>query len=233
MPFGDLELPELSLIYARFAALTAMSADLGGWLLLYSGLDRDGVAVTMASNVAGTASLGMELDASRAKQALRSGVCDFVVNNLNEALRILKNEVRNRRAVSVVLIGEVEATVAEMVARGVQPDILTFPVPAFVDRGARRLVSNGQDGLVPVRWEIASEPLRWLPLLDEMAIASLRTEDVRARWVRAAPRYLGRGFAEKRYVRMTPAEVDTFTAAIRKAVTTEQIPVEVFVTHGE
>lgn len=233
MPFGDLDLPELSMIYARFAALTSMSADLGGWLLLYSGLNYEGAAVTMASNVAGTASLGIEPDASRAKQALRSGVCDFVVNNLNEALRILKNEIRNRRAVSVVLIGEVDATVAEMVARGVQPDIITFPVAEFLDRGARTLVINGQDGLVPVKWEIASEPLRWLPLLDEVAIASLKTEDVRARWVRAAPRYLGRGFAEKRYLRMTPAEVDTFTSAVRKAVTTEEIPVEVFVTHGE
>lgn len=233
MPFGDLELPELSLIYARFAALTGMSADLGGWLLLYSGLSHEEAALTMASNVAGSASLGLEQDASRAKQALRSGVCDFVVNNLNEALRILKNEIRNRRAVSVVLIGEVEATVAEMVARGVQPDIVTFPVPEFLDRGARTLVSNGQDGLVPVRWEIPQEPMRWLPVLDEMAIASLKNPDVRARWVRAAPRYLGRRFAEKRYVRMTPAEVDTFTSAIRKAVTTEQIPVEVFVTHGD
>lgn len=233
MPFGDLELPELSLIYARFAALTSMSADLSGWLLLYSALNYEGAAVTMASNVAGTASLGIEQDGSRAKQALRSGVCDFVVNNLSEALRILKNEIRNRRAVSVVLIGEVAATVAEMVARGVQPDILTFPVPEFMDRGARMLISNSKDGLIPVNWEIAGQPLRWLPVLDEMAIASLKAPDVRARWVRAAPRYLGRGFAEKRYLRMTPAEVDTFTAAIRKAVTTEEIPVEVFVTHGE
>lgn len=232
MSFGDSELPELSLIYARFAALTSISADLGGRLLLYSGLDLEGMAVAMASNVAGAASLGVERDVSRAKQALRSAVCDFVVNNLSEALRILKNEIRNHRAVSVVVTGEVEAIVSEMIARGVQPDILTFPVQQFIERGSRVLAKDGQDGLIPVKWETGSDPLRWLPVLDEMAINSLKTADVRVRWVRAAPRYLGRRFADKRYVRMTQAEMERFTSEIRRAMTTEEIPVEVFVTHG-
>src|ERR1700739_2309239 len=233
MSFGDPELPELSLIYARFAALTSISADLGGLLLLYAGLDPEGMAAAMASNVAGAASLGIERDGSRAKQALRSAVCDFVVNNLSEALRILKNEIRNHRAVSVVVTGEIEAIVSEMIARGVQPDILTFPVQQFIERGARVLAKDGQDGLIPVKWEAGSEPLRWLPVLVEMAIASLKTADVRVRWVRAAPRYLGRKFADKRYVRMTQAEMERFTSEIRRGMTTEDIPVEVFVTHGD
>lgn len=233
MRVGDLVFPELSSIYARFVALTAMDADLGGKLLLYSGLDRDGIAIAMASNVAGSASLGIEADAERAKQALRSGVCDFVVNDLSEALRILKNEIRNRRMVSVVLIGISEQIVAEALARGVQPDILASPTPEFMERGARVLGKRAEDGLIPVRWEVGKEPLRWLPALDEMAIACLRTADRRVRWVRAAPRYLGRGFAEKRYLRMTHEEMEKFSSAIRKAVTTEEIPVEVFVTHGD
>ena len=43
MPFGVLDFPDIAIVYARFAALAALSADLGGWLLLYAGLDRDGV----------------------------------------------------------------------------------------------------------------------------------------------------------------------------------------------
>ena len=103
MSSGALEFPAIAVVYARFIALTSLSADLGGQLLLYIGLDPEGIAVAMASNVAGAASLGLESDVGRAKEALRAGVCDFLVNSLDEALRILKNEIRSRRPVSVVL----------------------------------------------------------------------------------------------------------------------------------
>lgn len=233
MLFDELDVPELDSVYSRFIALAKMCAEPCGCLLLYSGLDRYGIAVTMAANVAGAASLGVEPDSSRAKLALRAGVCDFVVNNLNEALRILKNEIRNRRSVSIALTADVAPAVAEMVARGVQPEILTFPVQEMMARGTRVLAKENGNGMIPIKWEVGREPLRWLPVLDEMAIASLRVADMRVRWLRAAPRYLGRGFAGKRYLQMTNAEMDKFTTAIRKAVTTEAIPVEVFVTHGD
>ncbi|MGB7189056.1 MAG: hypothetical protein WBD10_02870, partial [Acidobacteriaceae bacterium] len=126
MGAGVLDFPDISVIYGRFEALMGLSADVGGWLLLYAGLDRNGVAVAMASNVAGAASLGIEPNAERAKAALRAGVCDFVVNDIGEALRIVKNEIRQRRTVSVVLQGAVDAAVAEIVERGVQPEVLAF-----------------------------------------------------------------------------------------------------------
>lgn len=228
---GALEFPEIAAIYARFAALMAMSSDFGGWLLLYSGLDREGIAVAMASNVAGAASLGIESDAARAKLALRSGVCDFLVNNLDEALRILKNEIRQKRGVSVVLMGAVDATVAEMVERGVQPEVLTFPVRELLERGARMLSDNVEDGSIAVAWSVASGFPRWLPVLDGLAIASLQTAGPRARWVEASPRYLGRVFTG-RFLRMADAEADTFVAAVREAVSNCLIDVTVSLTRG-
>ena len=233
MPFGGLDFPEIAAVYARFAALTAMASDLGGWLVLYSGLERGGIAVAMASNVAGAASLGIEPDASRAKQALRAGVCDFLVNNLDEAVRILKNEIRKHGAVSVVLNGEADAAVGEIVARGVQPEVLTFPVRELMERGARVLSTSVENALTPVTWSVASEPLRWLPVMDALASASLAVTDARVRWLEASPRYLGRVFAGQRFLRMTEAEADVFVAAVRAKVQAGAIPVAVSVTRGD
>jgi hypothetical protein len=236
MPAHDLDFPEIGDVYTRFAALTALSDDLGGCLLLYSGLDREGIAVAMASNVAGAASLGIEPEAERAKQALRAGVCDFVVNNLDEALRILKNEIRKRRAVSVVLTSEVDASLAEIIARGVQPGILAFPVRELMERGARLFPRSTQNELKVVTWSVANESTRWLPVMDALAAASIEAFvseiDPRVRWIVASPRYLGRLYVGQRYLRMMDAEADAFVVAVRTAVKTGAISVTVSVTCG-
>jgi urocanate hydratase len=238
----SLDFPNIAFVYARFAALAAMSADLGGWLVFSRGLHDDGIALTMAANVAGAASLIVEPDVARAKQALRWGVCDFVVNTLDEALRILKNEIRRRRAVSVVLTRDGDAATAEMVARGVQPEILGFPVPELMERGARLFAQNDRDGRIALTWSISDEPLppgkanatcavgtgvRWLAALDALAVASLANDDARIRWVEAAPRYLGRAFAGQRFLRMSEVEADVFLAGVRDGVAAGSIPAAV------
>lgn len=225
---GGLELPTIEAIYAQFAALTAWRTEMGGILLLSSGLVPEGVAVLFASNVAGAASLGLEPDAERARAALRLGVCDFVVNDLGESLRILKNEIRKRQPVSVVLTGDSEAAIREVVERGVQPDILTFPVPELERRGAWLLRSEPEDVRIAVTWSVAEAPLRFLPKLDVLAARSLEAQDARSHWILSSSRYLGRAFAGKRYVRMSGSEVDAFLASVRVA----NLPVSVTVMCG-
>lgn len=227
-----LDCPDISVVYARFAALTALSADVGGWLLLYTGLDAHGMPVAIASNVAGAASLGIEPDTARAKAALRAGVCDFVVNDLGEALRILKNEIRQRRPVSVALTGDVGAVLAEIVERGVQPEVLAIAQPDLEARGARLLGVDDGRGLIPMAWGVDREPMRWLSVLDRLAVAALAKKDARARWVEASPRYLGRAFAGQRFLRMTKAEADRFMESVRNAFTAGLIPVDISITRG-
>ena len=228
MPSGGLDFPEIDVIYAQFAALTALFPEPGGHLLLYAGLDHEGIAVAMAANVAGAASLGIEADAERAKQALRAGVCDFVVNNLDEALRILKNEIRKKRSVSVVLVGDAREMVAEMVERGVQPEIVaghtadpscrSGSMETLVERGARRPGFGDGPG-EGVSWSVEQEPIRWLPVMDRLAAKALDSADAstvaRRRWIEAAPRYLGRALAGERYLRMSTAEANAFTDAVK------------------
>src|SRR5512140_2673187 len=77
--------------------------NLGGRLLYVGELDEPGSALTVASNIAGGATLAASAQPAALRQALREGVIDFLVNSLDEALRILKNEVRKREPVAVAV----------------------------------------------------------------------------------------------------------------------------------
>src|ERR1700722_14241743 len=77
-----------------------------------------------AANIAGSASLAASAEPAILREAMRDGVIDFLVNSLEEALRILKNEIRKRQTVSVGVSIEPHPLVAQMTERGVLPDLL-------------------------------------------------------------------------------------------------------------
>ena len=91
--------------YANLAqsALADPETGLNGKLFYAGELDEDGRALVVAANIAGTASLVATADRAAQKQAIRDGVADFLVNSLDEALRILKNQLRKRETVAVCL----------------------------------------------------------------------------------------------------------------------------------
>ena len=97
---------------------------LGGKLVLSLGFADAEAEAALGATLAGAAFLGIEFEQEPIKRAMRLGCCDFMVNNLDEALRILKNEVRKRQPVSVGLHADVDDVLAEMIERGVQPDLL-------------------------------------------------------------------------------------------------------------
>src|SRR5216684_2877718 len=99
--------------------------DLAGKLVVSGGMGGMGGAQPLAATMAGACFLGIDVDAERIKKRLKTGYCDFMVNNLDEALRILKNAVRKKEAISVGLIGNCADVVPELAERGVLPDILT------------------------------------------------------------------------------------------------------------
>ena len=225
---GASQNPEIHEVYARFVALMELHSDPGGSLLLYSRLDREGIALAIASNVAGLASLGIEPEAARAKSALRTGVCDFVVINLDEALRILKNEIRKRRPVSVALLGDLNSVLLEITERGVQPDAIAFPFRELIERGARLVPQGPATALPMVEWSVERELQNYLPVLDSLALKSLDEKAPmyvnRLHWLEASPRYLGRGFAGQRLVGMTDAETSGFITGVRAAVQEGSLP---------
>jgi hypothetical protein len=227
--------PEVARVYSLFQTLskmaeTPMPIGLGGMLLVYGDLDREGVAIALAGNIAGAATLGIDHDGSRLKQGVRHGFCDFLVNNLDEALRILKNELRKKQPVSVCFEGVLASFLHIFAHRGVQPDILGFSgenedFAVLVERGAIVLQTTDSvdDSLLDVTWEAETRAALWLPKVDEMAAQSLPGGDPRHRWLKFAPRYLGRSLAGKRYLRMTAAELETFEGWVKSAMATGEI----------
>jgi hypothetical protein len=218
-------LPELPRVHDRYLDLTRLARErwggtLGGRLLFRAGFDRDGVGILIAASIAGSASLCVEEDGALLREGLRHGFCDFVVNSLDEALRILKNEVRRARPVSVGLTRAPHLCVEEMIDRGLQPDLLSPGASAneaqlFFERGALPIPEQAADrsGTSLLLWT-ATEPARNLPRLASMAREALdpARPDTPARlhWLEAAPRYLGRAFGPRQCLRMTPAEEATF-----------------------
>ncbi|MGH9407723.1 MAG: urocanate hydratase [Terriglobia bacterium] len=113
--------------YETFAAAGKkhFGGDLSGKLVVSGGMGGMGGAQPLAATLNGAAFLGIEADAERIKRRIRGGYCDYCVNDLSEALRILKKAVRQKEAVSVGLAANCADIVPELARRGVTPDLLT------------------------------------------------------------------------------------------------------------
>lgn len=189
-----------SLIAAGGAAPDEKSGSgLGGKLLYVGDLDADGRALLVAGNIAGAASLAATPDAAAQRQAIKDGAADFLVTSLSEALRILKNQIRKREPAAVCVAAAAEVVSQEMLERGVLPDLLrradeSSPHSLFVSQGARQIppIALGKDSVVLI-WRAASAAALWLPKVDAVADGCLSQDDrATRRWLRLAPRYLGR-----------------------------------------
>lgn len=195
---------------------------LGGQLLYAGELDAEARALTVAANIAGAATLTASADATGRKQAQRDGVVDFLVTSLDEALRILKNELRKRETVAVCVAAAPEIVEAEMRERGVVPDLVR---PAQL--------TAPEQGHALLLWRVASAPALWLPKTDAIASDCLDSEAGKScRWLRLAPRYLGRMAQGVRVLRCAPEIAKEFMACVQLAVQRREIEVQVFVRHS-
>jgi urocanate hydratase len=225
-----------------YAALTAFAdaaepgttgdPNLGGKLIYAGELEPHGRALLVAGNIAGAASLAVTADLAAQKQAIRDGVADFLVNSLDEALRILKNEIRKREAVAVCIAAAPQAVENEMLERGVLPDLLAPLSPPIVElfgKGVRHIELTETPGSrVLVTWTVAAAPAQWLPKLDGIALECIKPADGAARrWLRLAPRYLGRRSQGLRVLHCEPDVAREFVARVQNAVERGQIAVEV------
>ncbi|MGH9478755.1 MAG: urocanate hydratase [Terriglobales bacterium] len=107
------------------AARQHFGGTLEGKLVVSGGLGGMGGAQPLAATLNGGVFLGIEVDPARIQRRVQSGYCDIQVNQLDEALRIVKNALRQRQAVSVGLEGNCAEILPELARRGVVPDLLT------------------------------------------------------------------------------------------------------------
>ena len=169
---------------------------MGGRLLYAGNLDPASSRLMRAANIAGAASLAVSADAAVQRQAIREGVADFLVTSLDEALRILKNEIRKRQAVAVCIAESPEKIMREMVERGVQPDLLApsaEEADVFLARGAWRVEARPQpEGRKFLVVEIPAVWAQRIAAFDALLAESVAAVDyANRRWLCLSPRYLG------------------------------------------
>lgn len=191
---------EIEAVYCLYVSLARQldaETDLGGKLLYAGEPDETGCRLLRAANIAGAASLAASADAAALRLAMHRGAIDFVVTSLDEALRILKNEIRKEQPVAVGVSLATELVVREMAERGVQPDLLAPSAPdaqvaGFLAHGAHRIelplpAAGRHFDLVPIPTD-GQQPAS---LFDARLLDALAPGDhLNRRWVRLAPRYL-------------------------------------------
>lgn len=175
----------------------------------------------MAARIAGAATLLVLEDREEAKTALRSGACDFLVSGLDEALRILKNEIRRGAPVAVCLSGSPAGTLSECVERGVQPDLLDAPHDTLQQRGALCVMWQTRlaQGERSVCWHCADGPLQRIAELDralEHALVAATPE--RRQWLKGSPGVLGRPWQRYRFLPMSEVELARSSPVLPTAV---------------
>jgi urocanate hydratase len=115
--------------------------DLRGKWILTAGLGGMGGAQPLAAVMAGASCLAVECQPSRIEMRLRTRYLDRQAANLDEALDIMAQAGRDKKPVSVGLLGNAADIFPELVRRGVRPDVVTDqtsahdPVNGYLPKG--------------------------------------------------------------------------------------------------
>src|SRR5881398_3472809 len=98
---------------------------LAGTITLTAGLGGMGGAQPLAVTMNGGVALVVEVDPSRIQRRLETAYLDTSSDNLDDALALANQAVKERRALSIGLLGNAAAIYPEMVRRGLAPDMVT------------------------------------------------------------------------------------------------------------
>ncbi|MDE1161556.1 MAG: hypothetical protein PW792_06365 [Acidobacteriaceae bacterium] len=192
-----------------YGELLARESSWAGKLVVTAGEGCSATGLCAAVAIAGGTCLAIDPDAKAVRSIFREGGVDFVVNTLDEALRVLKNEVRQGRPLGVALTADVEAVLVEFRERGVLAELAveaaSFPAKAYASlpvEGSEELsvwlaARGWQEALVPrdAGWVFAEDDPRW-------------------RWVRGIARYQRSASRESRAVWLSEAELSNLSRAL-------------------
>lgn len=114
------------------------------WILT-AGLGGMGGAQPLAATMAGASCLAIECRPASIEFRLRTGYVDVQAKGLDEALAIIERAGKERKAVSVALLGNAADVLPELVRRGVRPDAVTDQTSAH----------DPANGYLPQGWTLA------------------------------------------------------------------------------
>ncbi|HVQ96066.1 MAG TPA: urocanate hydratase [Mycobacteriales bacterium] len=113
--------------YATFAEVAAQhfGGTLAGTITLTAGLGGMGGAQPLAITGNGGAALCVEVDPARAERRLAGGFLDEIAESLGAGVALVEAARRDRRPLSVAVIGNAAETHPELLRRGFVPDVVT------------------------------------------------------------------------------------------------------------
>jgi urocanate hydratase len=101
------------------------SDDLRGRKILSAGLGGMGGAQPLAATMAGAAFLGVEVDRARAERRVQTRYLDEIANDLDDALARMERACKDKRPLSVGVIGNAAQVYSELARRGTHFDLVT------------------------------------------------------------------------------------------------------------
>lgn len=145
-------------IFMRIAE-NRFGGDLAGRFILTAGLGGMGGAQPLAGRMAGAAILCVDIDAERAEKRKAIGYLEAIAPDLDTALVMIADAVREKRATSIGLVGNAAEIYPEIAHRGIVPDIVTDQTSAhdlvygYIPKGmsvaqAKALRGDGQAQLM-------------------------------------------------------------------------------------
>ncbi|MGC1409336.1 MAG: urocanate hydratase [Acetobacteraceae bacterium] len=136
--------------------------NLAGRWILTAGLGGMGGAQPLAATMAGASLLAIECQPSRIEMRLQTGYLDTQAATLDDALAVIDRSCRERKPVSVGLLGNAVDVFPELVRRGVRPDVVTDQTSSH----------DPANGYLPKGWTVAEWESRREAAPNEVAAAA-------------------------------------------------------------
>ncbi len=113
--------------YETFAAAakTHFGGSLAGKWILTGGLGGMGGAQPLAGTLNGATVLCVEVDEARINRRVKDGYCDIKVKELDRAIKLVKDSIKNNKPISIGLVGNCGEIFPEIFRRGLLPSIVT------------------------------------------------------------------------------------------------------------
>lgn len=118
--------------------------DLAGRWILTAGLGGMGGAQPLAATMAGASILIIECQTDRIDKRIETGYLDVRAESLDEALAIIRKSVKDKKPISVGLLGNAGELLPEIVRLGVRPDAVTDQTSAH----------DPANGYLPIGWAV-------------------------------------------------------------------------------
>ncbi len=137
--------------YETFVEMGRQSynGDLSGKWILTAGLGGMGGAQPLASVMAGACMLAIECDETRIDFRIRTRYVDYKAKSLDEAMAMIHQAIKEKKVISVGLLGNAAEILPEMLKKGIKPDAVTDQTSAH----------DPLNGYLPIGWTMEQAKL--------------------------------------------------------------------------